>query len=222
MDSMDRFKSCWYDVPTLNWTRSANGPMPCIAEEAPPPKTLKLELESLNGESIAPFEKHGHEVLRDLTYISPPVATSSKPVIAVDLDDVLSRTNEAIAKWHNDEYGTDMDLSTFYYYYYWKNPFWGTPKETMEKVAKFNSTDRMYDAQPVPGAREGLQALNDMGYRIIVVTARTKNEAGRSWKWVEKHFPGMVEKIICTGQFEDAHKKGHEVVTRLGKAQVIW
>lgn len=108
----------------------------------------------------------------------------------------------------------------------------------MEKVAKFYSTNRMYNARPVPGAREGLQTLNDMGYRIIVVTARTEDEADKSWKWVEKHFPGelcsvaalqwldeqagLAEKIICTGQFKDAHRKGHEVVSRLTKAQVIW
>lgn len=28
------------------------------------------------------------------------------------------------------------------------------------------------------------------------------------------------ESIICTGQFKDAHKKAHEVVTKLSKAEV--
>jgi hypothetical protein len=31
---------------------------------------------------------------------------------------------------------------------------------------------------------------------------------------------GIFDSIICTGQFKDAHKTGHEVVTRLSKAQV--
>ena len=27
--------------------------------------------------------------------------------------------------------------------------------------------------------------------------------------------------MICTGQFKDAHKTGHEIVTKLNKSQVI-
>jgi len=54
-----------------------------------------------------------------------PTVISSEPsteisVIAIDLDDVLSQTNQIVAEWHNSTYGTNMDLSSFYYYYYWK------------------------------------------------------------------------------------------------------
>ncbi|KAF7340026.1 Protein kinase domain-containing protein [Mycena venus] len=59
--------------------------------------------------------------LAKLAALSPPTA-SLDPVIAVDLDDVLSQTNLKVAQWHNEKYGTQMDLSTFYYYYYWKVP----------------------------------------------------------------------------------------------------
>jgi len=62
-----------------------------------------------------------------------------KGIIAVDLDDVLSSTNEYIARcsylcshrggfsqtWsvrtgHNENYGSNLALNDFYYYYYWK------------------------------------------------------------------------------------------------------
>lgn len=33
-------------------------------------------------------------------------------------------------------------------------------------------------------------------------------------------FEGLFDSVICTGQFKDAHKTGHEVVTKLSKAQV--
>ena len=73
--------------------------MPCIAQEALPnssPTTSKLELEPVKNDFIL-FEKHEHEVLQNLTGISL-TAASLKPVIAVDLDDVLSQTNEAVAE----------------------------------------------------------------------------------------------------------------------------
>ncbi|KAG6814040.1 hypothetical protein H0H92_003890 [Tricholoma furcatifolium] len=184
----------------------------------------RLKLESPSTENAEPFdeipvqEQEEKAALEKLTSLNPP--TSTGPVIAIDLDDVLSETNHMVADWHNKTYGTDMDVSSFYYYYYWKNPFWGTPMETFLKVKDFYATDLIYRTKVVPGAREGVQALRDMGFRLIIVTARTEDNADESWEWVSKHFPGLFESIICTGQFKDAHKTGHEIVTKLSKAQV--
>ncbi|KAF9455020.1 hypothetical protein P691DRAFT_654605 [Macrolepiota fuliginosa MF-IS2] len=193
----------------------------------------QLELETPQGEVIAPFEssapsgsieldkvdkQHDREALEKLTGIAPPGSSTS--IIAVDLDDVLCETNDAVAEWHNEVYGTKMQVSDFYYYYYWKNPYWGSIQETFDKVIDFYKTDKIYTAGPVPGAREGIQTLKDMGFRLIIVTARQEDKADESWKWVTKHFPGLFDSIICTGQFKDAHKTGHEVVTKLSKSQV--
>lgn len=71
-----------------------------------------------------------------------------------------------------------------------KNPFWGTIKETFEKVTRFYETDWIYHAKPVPGSREGVQALKELGFRLVIVTARHQDTKDRSWEWVNKHFPG--------------------------------
>ena len=67
----------------------------------------RLELESPTRERFNPFEPVSHEVRSDggeavvknalehLASISPPV--SAGPVIAIDLDDVLSQTNREVA-----------------------------------------------------------------------------------------------------------------------------
>lgn len=118
-----------------------------------------------------------------------------------------------------------------------QNPYWGTVQDTFNKLEDFYKTDRLYKASPVPGALKGLQTLRDMSFRLIIVTARQEDKADESWKWVTKHFPGIdnhrsydkvteltsptgiFENIICTGQFKDTHKSGHEVVTKLNKPQ---
>ncbi|KAJ7630530.1 hypothetical protein FB45DRAFT_915794 [Roridomyces roridus] len=160
--------------------------------------------------------------LARLAALSPPKESiHDRPVIAVDLDDVLCQTNLLVARWHNEHFGTQMDLSHFYYYYYWKNPWWGTPKETHLKVTDFYKTDRIFHAEIVPGAREGIQALRDMGYNLVIVTARSPEVADASWQWVEKYFPGAFAHLVFTGQFKDAHKLHHnEILTNLSKAQV--
>lgn len=170
------------------------------------------------------------EQIAELKESIPP---SSAPVIAIDLDDVLSGTNAVVAQWHNETYGTQMTTNDFYYYFYWKNPFWGTPYSTRSKVRAFYTSGGMTQTQPVPGAREGVEALCALGYRLIIVTARGKDSHADSWAWVERWFPGCFHSMICTGQFANAEKrttdgidtltsarKDHEVVTRLSKAEV--
>lgn len=73
-----------------------------------------------------------------------------------------------------------------------QNPYWGTAKETFDKVRAFYDTPRIYQAKPIPGAREGVQSLKDLGYRLIVVTARGLDTQDESWEWVNKHFPGLL------------------------------
>ncbi|KAH9891014.1 hypothetical protein C8Q73DRAFT_702559 [Cubamyces lactineus] len=143
-----------------------------------------------------------------------------RPVIAVDMDDVLSQTNEVVAEWHNKAYGTNMKIEDFYYYYYWMNPYWGNPTETVEKVEQFWKTDYIDKAPPVEGAREALTKLKDMGYRLVVVTARQTRELDRSLAWLERNFPGLFDTMICTGQSQETLTDEHELVTKLSKAGV--
>ncbi|KAH6916826.1 hypothetical protein BKA70DRAFT_313918 [Coprinopsis sp. MPI-PUGE-AT-0042] len=167
-----------------------------------------------DGQLDAKTIAHEREVVEELVHPIPG------PIIAVDMDDVLSQTNLAVAEWHNDVYGTNMKVDDFLYYYYWKNPYWGTLEETFAKVREFYKTDRIHNTIPVPGAAEGIQNLKSLGFRLVVVTARTEDTADESWGWIQRHFPDCFESIICTGQFKDAQKKGHEVLTRLSKADV--
>ncbi|TFK57584.1 hypothetical protein OE88DRAFT_1618715 [Heliocybe sulcata] len=174
--------------------------------------------------SIHEAPSHDEEAGSALAALSPTTPTPAHPqgpIIAVDLDDVLSETNRYIADWHNKYYGSNMTLDDFHYYHYWKNPYWGTPDETNEKVKRFYSTSAILNAQPVPGALEGTKRLREMGYRLIIVTARARNQLEPSWKWLEEHFPGIFESVICIGQFEETiEDEGHEIVTKLTKAEV--
>jgi len=138
------------------------------------------------------IQPNGIRVDSESSFAKLVSSTFSGPVIAIDLDDVLSQTNEAISQWYNENYpGAKMHPSNFYYYYYWKNPYWGTPDETFKKMDIFYSTTRIHAARPVPEALEGVQALRNMGFRLIIVTARLKNMHKDSWEWVDRHFPGM-------------------------------
>ena len=59
-----------------------------------------------------------------------------------------------------------------------------------------------------------------MGYRLVLVTARQQRELERSLQWLEKHFPGIFDWMICTGQSQETLTDEKELVTKLSKADV--
>lgn len=72
-----------------------------------------------------------------------------------------------------------------------QNPGWGTVPETLDKVKEFYDTDQLGSARPVPGAAEGLRALEELGYDPVIVTARVlAQEHASTARWLETHFKG--------------------------------
>ncbi|KAH7340400.1 hypothetical protein B0J17DRAFT_715621 [Rhizoctonia solani] len=124
------------------------------------------------------------------------------PLIAVDMDDVLCRTNETAATWHNLHYGTNLTIDDFHYYHYWKNPGWGSPTETLNKVREFSKSEHFLSTPPVQGALEGVKALKDLGYRLEIVTARASKHQHGTEMWLNKYIPGVIDKVHYTGEFE--------------------
>lgn len=43
----------------------------------------------------------------------PRNADAKKPVLAIDMDEVLSMTHEALIKFHNEMYNTNLQLHDF-------------------------------------------------------------------------------------------------------------
>ncbi|KAI0080025.1 hypothetical protein K474DRAFT_1658267 [Panus rudis PR-1116 ss-1] len=154
------------------------------------------------------------------TLVSHIDISHGEPIIALDMDDVLSQTNEIVAKWHNEAYGTNMTVKDFLYYHYWKNPYWGTPDETFQKVEDFWKTNYIEIVPPVEGAPEGVKKLRELGFRLVVVTARQEREMERGKKWLAQHFPGLIDGIVCTGQSQETLGDNEVLLTKLPKAEV--
>lgn len=103
---------------------------------------------------------------------------------------------------------------------YQQNPGWGTPEDTFRKVEEFYQTDRLDKAPPIEGALDGILRLRELGFRLVVVTARQRRELERSMRWLETHYSGLFDDMICTGQSQETLAEEHEVLTKLSKAEV--
>ncbi|KAF8528019.1 hypothetical protein BU17DRAFT_38778 [Hysterangium stoloniferum] len=125
------------------------------------------------------------------------------PLILVDLDDVLSRTNEAAVKWHNNVYGTQLTLDDLHCELLLQAFFgWGTPRETMVKAQIFYASTDFLQAEPVPGAQSALTALVNMGFRLAILTTRSIDLKDQTHAWLTMSFPGIFDSVYFSGMEE--------------------
>ncbi|WWC70412.1 uncharacterized protein I206_104363 [Kwoniella pini CBS 10737] len=148
--------------------------------------------------------------------LATPTKKGWKGTIAVDMDDVLCQTNATIVHMHNELFDTQppLTLADFKNYLYWMNRGWGTPEETVEMVAKLYQAGLYMKAPPVPGAKENLHRLKDLGYNLIIITARSENQRAGTEDWIAKYLPDIFDEIHFTGAFQHLEptkeeKEGH-------------
>jgi 5'(3')-deoxyribonucleotidase len=79
-----------------------------------------------------------------------------KPVLAVDMDEVLCGTAQALIDFHNERFQSKLTLKDFISYKY-EEVWGGTKEEAIEKVRLFYSSDHFSERMTVvPGAKEAL------------------------------------------------------------------
>lgn len=122
------------------------------------------------------------------------VASSrSKPVVALDLDEVLGAFLPALIRFHNDKYGTEYKLDDFFSYRFC-DVWGGTNEETLDKIFEFFKTDYfLKDLKPIPGAHDVLQEFKDK-FDFVVVTSRQHEITEETRHWLDQHFHGIISR----------------------------
>lgn len=121
---------------------------------------------------------------------------ATRPVIAVDIDDVLFPFVDGIAEYHNAVKGTSLTASDFL-----SNSllevFGGTADETENIIRDFLETNHLR-LQPVAGAKEALARLKK-DFTVVLVTARNQIFEPGTTQWLQYHFPDLFEHVIFAG-----------------------
>jgi uncharacterized HAD superfamily protein len=143
-----------------------------------------------------------------------------KPIISVDIDDVLVPHVEDLISWHNKEYGTKMDLV----HYHSKNPKdWGskTIEEAIKRVQRFFTTPDFLDAKPMEDAASALSSLSE-NYTLIVITSRDNIIEDVTNNWLSRHFPEIFKEAHFTARFNLEGKSGKKSAVALNaKAEYL-
>lgn len=150
-----------------------------------------------------------------------------KPLIAVDIDDTIADSSEALRLEVNRAY--DVDLSRNDYYvdtdvigYYdrvWEN---AGLQVSFEGLTTDLSIDQSH-IKPIYGVVDTIKRLRK-DYRIVIVTSRDIEWKAATDVWVKNHFGDLFETIYLTDDHLDSEgrpiSKG-ELCKRLGAKYLI-
>jgi 5'(3')-deoxyribonucleotidase len=127
-----------------------------------------------------------------------------KPLIAVDLDEVLGDFVPQLVKFYNTTYtatGTHPEpgmrvLTNDDFFSYAFHEVWGgTAAESATKVDAFFESSYFADIPVVAGAREALESLRSK-FDFTVVTSRQHHLEPRTRAWLSRHYPGIFKGVF--------------------------
>jgi 5'(3')-deoxyribonucleotidase len=116
-----------------------------------------------------------------------------KPLIAVDLDDVLFDFIGYFFQWHNQRYQTALTPQDMVAGKLW-DVWGGTREQARKRVPAFFGEIDLLAIKPIPGAQESLERLMHV-YRFAIVSSRDPSTLTISETWIEKYFPGVFNPI---------------------------
>jgi uncharacterized HAD superfamily protein len=124
---------------------------------------------------------------------------SEKPIIAVDIDEVLMPHFQDLINYYNRLYGTRLTLAD-------NHPKdtkgWGTDsrEEAIKRVQKFFETDEFKNSQPFEEAMESIKKLAER-FTLVIVTSRDGIIEETTRNWLDKHFPQLFHDAHFTGLY---------------------
>eukprot|EP01035_Chromulina_nebulosa_P018322 gene18322-24011_t len=119
--------------------------------------------------------------------------SSNKPVIAVDIDEVLAHFIPKLADFHNENYGTSLTVEHFNCYEFHK--VWGgSLEETSSKVMSFFDSPHIHELSTVSGSYDALKLLKQ-DFSLHIVTSRQHIVEDLTRQWIQKNYPDIFDEI---------------------------
>jgi 5'(3')-deoxyribonucleotidase len=148
-----------------------------------------------------------------------------KPIIAVDIDDVLAQGTESLRVEVNERLGVSLTTK----HYSVPGEYWGYYERVWEKnglsglISMEELNPRMVEDQshipPFKQAHEVLRKLA-MRFQLVVVTARKAEWERATRYWLEVHFPHTFTNIYFAGRRTEKQTKG-DLCKELGAEWLI-
>lgn len=149
----------------------------------------------------------------------------AKPIIAVDVDDVLVPTNEAIRVFVNENFGTNFSIEDHNrpgeFRSYFESIWEVDDKEAELRYSSFIHSDALMRTEPLDGSIETIAYLKK-NYDLVIISARHEDQVEMTHQWLLKHFPAVFSDIRIVSGWHHGHKVTKaEVCLEIGASYLI-
>lgn len=141
-----------------------------------------------------------------------------KPVIAVDIDDVLSASAQAFIAFSNRKWGTNLGIEDF-------DEDWGSMweishEQTMARAREFHDSGIISSYDHYDAALPVLQHLQER-YSLVVLTSRNLRMDEETKEWINKRYPGLFREVYFSGIYDDVPSDKAQIACRTTKAEML-
>jgi 5'(3')-deoxyribonucleotidase len=139
---------------------------------------------------------------------------ANKPIIAIDIDEVLAEFAKDFVVYSNERWGTNLSLDN--YHQDWAKMWELDFASTQARSAEYFGDGRARQYEHVVGTQEALLKLKEH-YDLIVVTARPSQTKDDTLPWIQERFPGIFneDKIYFAGFWDKIDQ--HSIKLTKGK-----
>jgi 5'(3')-deoxyribonucleotidase len=124
---------------------------------------------------------------------------ANKPVIAVDLDDVLAEHAQEFVNYSNKKWGTNLKVGD--YQDHWAEIWNVDEAETQRRLRGYLDAGQFAKYKTVTNADKILTELKNR-YKLVILTARQKSLQKDTLYWVKKHFTGIFDDVHFAGVWD--------------------
>jgi 5'(3')-deoxyribonucleotidase len=127
----------------------------------------------------------------------------NKPILAIDIDDVLAANAAGFVKFSNERWGTNLTLDD--YDEHWANVWQLNEEETSKRAVELHESGEVGLYEHFPDAVDVLKLLHNQ-FKIIAVTSRRQMIEKETRAWIEQYFTGLIDDIRFAGFYDDLSK----------------
>ncbi|MDB5258971.1 MAG: hypothetical protein JWO73_179 [Candidatus Taylorbacteria bacterium] len=128
----------------------------------------------------------------------------SKPIIAIDIDDVIAANASAFVEYSNRKYGTNLTIDD--YQEHWAEVWKVEHEEVKKRAIEYHESGHIATYSMIDGAYEALKQLKER-FRLVAVTSRRNSINQLTKEWIQKYYPDIFDTIVFCGFF-DSEKSG--------------
>jgi 5'(3')-deoxyribonucleotidase len=124
---------------------------------------------------------------------------AAKPIIAVDIDEVLTPHFQGLIDWYNQKHGTNLTLK----HNHPTDPRpWGTSdyNTAIKRVQKYFETPGFLNSKPY---EESVVALKELqkSFNLVIITGRDNIIEEVTTKWLDKHYGKLFADVRFTARY---------------------